>query len=64
MLTTEEVAERLGVSPEAVRRWCRLGQLPATRVGIGRRATWQIDPRDLERFQRPKPGRPKERSDE
>ena len=32
-LTTEEVAELLGVQPESVRRWTREGKLPAARWG-------------------------------
>jgi len=64
MLGTREVAERFGVTPAAVRRWCREGYLPeATLVGIGRRATWQIPESALDGFEPPKTGRPKESGD-
>ena len=33
MLTVEQAAERLIRDPEAVRRWIRLGRLPARRIG-------------------------------
>lgn len=32
-LTTRQVARRLGVHPETVRRWIAAGRLPATRIG-------------------------------
>lgn len=33
LLTTAEVAERLRVCDETVRRWCRIGRLRTVRVG-------------------------------
>lgn len=40
LLTVEEVAERLKVHPESVRRWLRAGTLTGHRVT--RRAGWRI----------------------
>lgn len=36
MLTVEEVAERMRVSAETVRRWLRVGRLRGVRMGTGR----------------------------
>jgi excisionase family DNA binding protein len=33
LLTTQEVAKKLHQSIETVRKWCRLGILPATKIG-------------------------------
>lgn len=33
LLTPEQVAERLGVSPHTVKHWLRTGRLPVVRVG-------------------------------
>lgn len=33
LLTVEEVAERLKMAPFTVRKWVRLGRLPALRLG-------------------------------
>jgi excisionase family DNA binding protein len=41
-----EAAERLGVSRETVRHWCRTGRLPAKRFG----PWWRIQPDDVERL--------------
>lgn len=32
-LTVREVAERLGVCDDTVRRWCDAGELPSIRIG-------------------------------
>ncbi len=45
-LSIEEVATRLNVSGETIRRWVREGRLQGTRVG----RQWRIYPHDLERF--------------
>ena len=34
LLLTRELAERLGVEPETVRRWTREGLIPACRIGV------------------------------
>ena len=47
-LTVEEVAERLQVHPETVRRWLRDGKLQGTR--LGRRAGWRITEAEYQRF--------------
>jgi excisionase family DNA binding protein len=47
-LTVAEVAQRLRVDQESVRRWLRTRQLPG--VNLGRRAGWRIRPADLDAF--------------
>lgn len=46
-LSTTDVAEIVGVSPESVRRWCDSGDLVHDRDDRGRR---RIDPADVVRF--------------
>ncbi len=45
LLTIREVAERLKVNPQTVRRWIRAGLLPASRIG---RRQWRVRMRDVE----------------
>ena len=47
-LTVRDVAERLKVSEETVRRWVREGDLPA--LVLGRKAGHRIQSADLEAF--------------
>ena len=49
LLTVTEVAERVRVSPELVRRWLREGRLRGVRLG-GTRLGWRIPKSELERF--------------
>lgn len=49
MLTVPEVAERMRVSPELVRRWLRQGRMRGIRLG-GTRLGWRILDTELERF--------------
>lgn len=61
MLTTKDVADRYGVTPATVGRWCQKGYLPgARRVGGKMRGVWIIPASALDGFEPPKPGRPKE----
>ena len=46
LLTPEEVAEHLAVSPKSIRKWLREGKLKGVRVG----RLWWIRERDLEAF--------------
>jgi excisionase family DNA binding protein len=46
LLTVEDVAERLQVHPETVRRWLREGWLTGYR--ISRRGGWRIRPASVE----------------
>ncbi len=46
LLTPEQAAERLAVSPKSVRAWLRQGRLIGVRVG----RLWRIRERDLEAF--------------
>ena len=59
MLTTSQVAERLGVGRSTVNLWCRQGKFPnaeARQEVIGN--VWYVPESDLETFQPPKMGRP------
>jgi len=46
LLTTDEVAELLVVTPKTIRRWIASGALPAMKL----HRQWRIDARELERF--------------
>jgi len=48
LLTVTQVAERLKVNPETVRRWLRAGQLRGTLLGD--RAGWRIPESELTRL--------------
>lgn len=45
-LSTEEIAKILNVSVQAVRRWCEVGDLPASRFG----RLFRVKTSDLEAF--------------
>ena len=53
-LTTEQVAERLGVTPRRVRALITAGRLKAKKIG----RDYLIDSRDLAKFTPLPPGRP------
>lgn len=53
MLTTQQVAEILGVKRVTVVKWIKLGYLPAVKFG----RDWQIDPADVASFVKPRMGR-------
>jgi succinoglycan biosynthesis transport protein ExoP len=44
-LTLSETAERLGISKDQARRWCKSGRLPAARKGLW----WRVDAGELQR---------------
>lgn len=46
LLTPEEAAKRLKVSPETIKKWCRSGKLPGVKVSV----LWRVRERDLARF--------------
>ncbi|MGH2460971.1 MAG: excisionase family DNA-binding protein [Chloroflexota bacterium] len=48
-MTVSEVAQRIRVSPELVRRWLREGRLRGVRLG-GTRLGWRIPDDEVERF--------------
>ncbi|HYF48883.1 MAG TPA: helix-turn-helix domain-containing protein [Planctomycetota bacterium] len=54
LLTTEQAAERLGVSPQRVRMLIKEERLPATRLG----RDWLVNEKDLKLVAVRKPGRP------
>jgi excisionase family DNA binding protein len=54
LLSTIQVAERLGVDDSTVRLWCRQGLLSAQQVG----GSWVISADALAKFMPPKMGRP------
>lgn len=59
MLTTSQVAERLGVGRSTVNLWCRQGKFPNAEARpevIGN--VWYVPASDLENFTPPKMGRP------
>jgi excisionase family DNA binding protein len=49
MLTVQEVADRLRVTPLTVRRWINAGDLAAVKLG-GDKAGWRIEEVDLVAF--------------
>ena len=48
LFTVEEVAERLKVHPESVRRWLRDGRMRGFRMA--RRAGWRVTEAEVRRF--------------
>jgi len=46
LLKPEEVAEKLGVSPQTVRKWLAKGYLKGIRVG----KLWRVSEEDLKKF--------------
>jgi excisionase family DNA binding protein len=59
LLTATEVAERLGVSDQAVLNWIKDGRVPGAQK-VGR--TWVIPEDSLELIERPSMGRPPKES--
>lgn len=55
LLSTGQVAERLGVSRNTVSLWIRQGRLRAILVG----GKYVVDTSNLEDFERPQMGRPR-----
>jgi excisionase family DNA binding protein len=58
-LSVEQVAARLDINVETVRRWIRRGELPAMKVGG--RTGYRIEERDLQEFIKKKKTEKKER---
>ncbi|HHY76745.1 MAG TPA: helix-turn-helix domain-containing protein [Firmicutes bacterium] len=50
LLTTEEVANILKVSPRTILRWIHAGTLAAVKLGEGRRSEWRIRRQDLNEY--------------
>ena len=51
LLTVGEVARRLAMSDETIRRWLRAGRLRGVRLGA-RRAGWRVSEADLDTYLR------------
>jgi len=51
LLTVKEVADRLKLNPQTVRRWIRAGLLPASRVG---RRQWRVKAEDFGGLREPR----------
>lgn len=47
--SVKEVAEMLNVTPKTVGRWCRTGQIGASKVGL---RLWRISQVSLDEFQK------------
>jgi excisionase family DNA binding protein len=60
-LTTQEVADLLGVSTSRIRQLILAGKIPATRIGDRYRGYWKVDPERVAIFKltRRGPGRPR-----
>ncbi|NBW13470.1 MAG: DNA-binding protein [Caulobacteraceae bacterium] len=50
LLTATQVAERLAISTTAVYSLCDSGELPAFRIGCGKKKRFRVDPRAVEEF--------------
>jgi excisionase family DNA binding protein len=48
LLTVDDVAERLQIHPETIRRWLREGRLEGIR--LSRRAGWRVRPEAVEKM--------------
>lgn len=48
LLTVEDVADRLQIHPETIRRWLREGRLDGYR--ISRRGGWRVRPESVEKM--------------
>ena len=55
LISTQEAADRLGVTIGRVRHMIYAGRLKATKIG----KVWIIDTKDLEAVRHRKPGRPR-----
>jgi excisionase family DNA binding protein len=53
LLTTGDVADRLGVTPYTVRRWVADGRLPAVKLPGGGRTQWRFRAADLDALLEP-----------
>jgi excisionase family DNA binding protein len=49
LLTVEEVAARLKLSPYTIREWLKAGRMRGLRIG-SRRAGWRVPTSELERL--------------
>jgi excisionase family DNA binding protein len=46
ILNVEELAKFFGVSPQTIWRWCKMGKIPAFKIG----AQWKIRQSDLNKI--------------
>jgi excisionase family DNA binding protein len=52
MLTVKQLAQKLQVDPETVRRWAREKAIPAVKLSTRKKASWRFSHRDIESWQR------------
>lgn len=57
---TSDAAKKLNLSPRRTRELIQAGRLPAKKLG----REWYLDTKDIRRFRRRPPGRPKKRKGE
>jgi excisionase family DNA binding protein len=52
LLTVKQLAQRLQVDPETVRRWAREKIIPAVKLSTRKKASWRFSLKDIEIWQR------------
>jgi excisionase family DNA binding protein len=52
MLTVKQLAQKLQVDPETVRRWAREKIIPAIKLSTRKKASWRFSLKDIESWQR------------
>jgi len=50
-LTVEQLARRMAVHPETIRRWARIRRIPAMKLG-GPLGDWRFDLEKIEKFEK------------
>ena len=52
MLTVTQLAQRLQVNPETVRRWARNKIIPAIKISAAKKGVWRFPLSEIERWER------------
>jgi excisionase family DNA binding protein len=52
LLTVKQLARKLQVDPETVRRWAREKIIPAVKLSTRKKASWRFSLQDIESWQR------------
>lgn len=50
LVSPETLARQWDLRVETVRHWCRIGRLPAVKLGGGTKPIWRIDAAEAERW--------------